>query len=116
MKYCMAATNPGISTKRCIEMIFLVAGLLSVSNVVYIALNPQVSGGAVSGSVVDGGRASIPKVQLTFINTTSGVARAVATDDTGFYTVPDLQPGTYEMTVAAEGFTTQLRTGIVVEL
>jgi len=36
----------------------------------------------------------------------------VTTDSAGFYTAPNLLPGTYEVRVTATGFSTQVRTGI----
>src|SRR5207302_180755 len=98
------------------HMIFLVAGLLAFSNLLCVSLNAQVSGGSLSGTVTDSSRAAIPNVQVTLINLATGVARTVATDDTGFYTAPDLLPGSYEMTAAAPGFTTQVRTGVTVHV
>src|SRR5437870_13862883 len=95
-------------------MIFRVAALLAFSNLLCVSFNAQVSGGSLSGTVTDSSQAAIPNVQVTLINMATGVARTVATDDTGFYTAPDLLPGSYEMTAAAPGFTTQVRTGITV--
>ncbi|PYS04500.1 MAG: hypothetical protein DMG12_10005 [Acidobacteria bacterium] len=97
-------------------MIFLVAALLAFSNLLCASFNAQFSGGSLSGTVTDSSQAAIPNVQVTLINVATGVARTVATDDTGFYTAPDLLPGSYEMTAAAPGFTTQVRTGITVNV
>ncbi len=97
-------------------MIFRVAALLAFSNLLCVSFNAQVSGGSLSGTVTDTSQAAIPNVQVTLINVATGVARTVATDDTGFYTAPDLLPGSYEMTAAATGFTTQVRTGITVNV
>ncbi len=90
-------------------MVFLVAGLLAFPSVLCVGLNAQVSGGVLSGTVMDGSQAAIPNVRVTLTNVATGVARAVATDATGSYTVPDLLPGSYDMTAAASGFTTQAR-------
>src|SRR5438876_2355148 len=98
------------------DMIFLVAALLAFSNLLCASFNAQFSGGSLSGTVTDSSQAAIPNVQVTLINVATGVARTVATDDTGFYTAPDLLPGSYEMTAAAPGFTTQVRTGITVNV
>jgi len=68
------------------DMIFLVASLLAFCNLLCVSLNAQVSGGSLSGTVTDTSQAAIPNVQVTFINLATGVARTVATDDTGFYT------------------------------
>ena len=97
-------------------MVFLAAGLLAFSSVLCPGLNAQVSGGIVSGTVLDAAEAAIPNVRITLTNVATGVARAVATDAEGLYILPDILPGTYEMTAAASGFTTQVRTGITVEL
>src|SRR2546425_7370923 len=97
-------------------MIRLVAGLLAFSNILCLSLNAQVSGGSLSGTLTDGLRAAIPNAQVTLTNVATGVARTVGTDVAGFYTAPDLLPGSYQMTIAALGFTTQIRTGIAVDV
>jgi hypothetical protein len=45
---------------------------------------------------------------------TTGDVRTVTTDTDGLYNIPALPPGTYEMTVSAAGFVTQVSTGITV--
>src|SRR3989454_6230896 len=97
-------------------MIRLVAGLLAFSNILCLSLNAQVSGGSLSGTLTDTARAAIPNAQVTITNVATGVARTVVTDVAGFYTAPDLLPGSYQMTAAAPGFTTQIRTGIAVDV
>ncbi len=98
-------------------MILLVVGLLAFSNILCVSLNAQVSSGSLSGTVTDtASQAPIPEAQVRLINMATGVARTVATDNAGFYTATDLLPGTYEMTVAAQAFTTQVRTGIAVNV
>ena len=101
---------------RRTDMIFIVAGLLAFSNLLGATLNAQVSGGALSGIVTDASQAAIPNAQVTLIDVATGVAGTVATDERGFYTAPDLLPGSYEMTIAAPGFTTQVRTGITLNV
>src|SRR5262245_49690275 len=66
--------------------------------------------------MVDPSQAAIPNVRLTLTNVATGVARIVTTDATGLYTIPDLLPGSYEMTASAVGFTTQVRTDITLDL
>jgi hypothetical protein len=100
----------------CRKLVFLVTGLLTFSNPLCIGLTGQISGGVLSGKVVDVSQAVIPNVRITLTNVGTGVARAVATDVTGLYILPDLLPGSYEMTATASGFGTQVRTDISVEL
>src|SRR2546426_11160369 len=97
-------------------MILLLAVLLAFSNSFCVSLNAQMSGGSLSGTVTDNARAAIPNAQVTVTNVATGVARTVVTDVAGFYTAPDLLPGSYQMTTAAPGFTTQIRTGIAVDV
>lgn len=72
----------------------------------------QVSGGDVSGSITGGSGAAMPHARVSLRDVATGIVRTVNTDARGFYTIPNLTPGTYEMTVSAQGFVTQIRTGI----
>ncbi|MCU1342893.1 MAG: Carboxypeptidase regulatory-like domain, partial [Candidatus Acidoferrum typicum] len=50
----------------------------------------------------------MPGVQVSIADVGSIATRTVTTDSDGFYNVPALPPGGYEMTVSAPGFVTQL--------
>jgi outer membrane receptor protein involved in Fe transport len=76
------------------------------------SLHAQVAGGTLSGSVTDPSGAVIPGAQLSIKNVATGVSRDTTTDKDGFYTVPNLLPGTYEVTASATGFSTEVRSGI----
>src|SRR5262245_7617158 len=102
--------------KHCAEMFFLVAAVLAFSNAFGLCLSAQVSGGIVSGAVMDASREAIPNVRVTLINVATRIVREVSTDATGLYRVPNVVPGTYEMTASAAGFTTQVRTDLTVNL
>src|SRR2546422_10919039 len=97
-------------------MIFLIAGLVAFCNLLSPSLSAQVSGGTLSGTVTDASRAAIPNVRVTLTNVATAVARVVVTDAAGFYTVPDVLPGSYEMSAASPGFATQVRTDITVNV
>ena len=56
----------------------------------------------------------MPRVHISLRNVATGIVTAVTTDSRGFYTIPSVAPGTYEMTVSSRGFVTQVRTGITV--
>jgi len=51
------------------------------------------------------------RLKIVITNVSTGVTRNVTTDSAGFYTAPNLLPGTYEVRVTATGFSTQVRTG-----
>jgi hypothetical protein len=94
--------------------VLLRASLLAFFTLLCIRTNAQVSGGALSGTVTIASGTGILNARVTLKNGATEVSRAIATDAAGFYTFPNLEPGTYEMTVEASGFTTQMRTNIVV--
>ncbi|HEV2176451.1 MAG TPA: TonB-dependent receptor [Terriglobia bacterium] len=83
-----------------------------------IALAPaargQGVGGVLSGAVRDSSGAPMPGVHLTVRNVSTGAARMVTTGSDGLYTAAGLPPGTYELTAAAPGFSTEVRSGITV--
>jgi hypothetical protein len=75
-------------------------------------LYPQVAGGTISGTVTDASGAVIPNTQISIRNVATGLARAVTADTAGFYTAPNLLPGSYEVTATAPGFATVVETGM----
>jgi hypothetical protein len=77
-----------------------------------IPSHAQVAGGTIAGTVSDPSGAIIPNARISVKNVATGVTRAVTIDGAGFYTAPNLLPGTYEITAAAGGFATEVRTGI----
>jgi hypothetical protein len=46
----------------------------------------------------------IPGAQVTLLNTATGVKRSVVTNASGYYTVPSVDVGVYDITVTARGF------------
>src|SRR6266851_6067173 len=76
------------------------------------AVNAQVAGGSITGTVRGESGAAMPGVHVSIVDATSNAARTVTTDTDGLYNAPDLPPGDYEMRVSAPGFVTQLLTTI----
>jgi hypothetical protein len=72
----------------------------------------QVSGATLSGTVVDPSGAAIVAAQLSITNRATGVNHATVTDSAGFYSVPNLLPGNYDVTVSATGFSTTKQSDI----
>ncbi len=64
----------------------------------------QVSGANLSGTITDPSGAAIAGAKVTITNKATSVTRDVTTDAAGFYSVPNLLPGPYEVTAAASGF------------
>ena len=76
----------------------------------------QVAGATLSGTVADPSGGVVPNAKISVRNTATNVTRDATTDNAGLYTVPNLLPGTYEITVSASGFATEVRTGIGLEV
>jgi len=86
--------------------------VLVLTTFLSIQAHAQVAGGTIAGTVSDPSGGIIPNAQITVKNVATGVTRAVSIDGAGFSIVPNLLPGTYEITAAAGGFATEVRTGI----
>ena len=64
----------------------------------------QVAGGTIQGVVSDTSGAAIAGAHATITELATGVVHSTATNSSGFYTVPDLQPSVYSVAVNATGF------------
>ena len=62
--------------------------------------------GAINGIITDASGAVIPKAKVTLTNTANGAERSDIANDTGTYVFPAVIPGSYNIVVTAEGFTT----------
>jgi len=97
----------------CRALFVLIARLLLL--VFFTApVNAQVSGGALSGTITNEVGAFLPNARISVNDLATGTTRVVTADTQGFYTVPNLPPGSYEMTVSGSGFVTQVWTAISV--
>jgi Carboxypeptidase regulatory-like domain/TonB dependent receptor-like, beta-barrel/TonB-dependent Receptor Plug Domain len=72
----------------------------------------QVVGATLSGTVSDPSGAAIPRAQISIRNTDTGVTTSITADSSGLYSAPNLLPGTYNVTVTAPGFATQIESNI----
>jgi hypothetical protein len=72
-------------------------------------LMAQTETGQITGTVLDPTGAVIPNAGVTAKNIATGATRSVTTTNAGVYAVPNLPPGTYEVTVDARGFAKQPR-------
>ena len=70
--------------------------------------------GAIGGTVSDTGGALLPAATVTVTSANTGVTRAVKTNASGEYLVPELEPGTYSAAFTADGFETYQENAIVV--
>src|SRR4051812_36277703 len=72
----------------------------------------QFDRGQISGTVKDAQGAVVPGATVTVTNTQTQIARNTVTDSSGFFTVPNLAPGRYDISAELEGFKKAVRTGV----
>ncbi|MGC1436803.1 MAG: TonB-dependent receptor [Terriglobales bacterium] len=70
--------------------------------------------GSISGLVTDSTGAVIPGATVVATDTQTGVKTTVTTDAKGFYSLPALPVGTYDLQVSQIGFKTYTETGLVI--
>ncbi len=66
------------------------------------------STGTILGRVSDASGASLPSATVIVVNTATGTAHTLKSNESGEYTVPELQPGPYRVTIQASGFGSQI--------
>ena len=66
----------------------------------------------ISGIVTDASGAAVPNAAVVAVGKETGVQRNAKSNSDGYYSLPLLPPGTYQITVKASGFQTVTREGI----
>jgi len=75
----------------------------------------QETTGALQGTVKDPSGAVIPGATVTATAPALIGAKVVVTDSAGYYRFANLPPGTYTITVKAQGFDSLKRTGLIIQ-
>ncbi|HEX4022162.1 MAG TPA: carboxypeptidase-like regulatory domain-containing protein [Acidobacteriaceae bacterium] len=88
------------------QLLLITAGILSA----------QTTGtGTINGTVSDTSGAIIPNAHITLLQTSTGLTRSVTTNEKGFYAVPALRAGEYQLRAEAPGFQTFEQDAITLE-
>jgi hypothetical protein len=72
----------------------------------------QFDRGTISGTIKDPGGLVVPGVTVTVTNLDTQQARTTVTDGGGFYTVPNLMPGPYDVSAELQGFKKTSRSNV----
>jgi hypothetical protein len=80
-----------------------------------VAAFAQTDRGTVTGTVTDSTGAVVPTAAITATNTETKAVYETTTTATGNYTLEQMFPAVYEMTVTAAGFTKYIQRGITVQ-
>src|ERR1700692_4040918 len=91
---------------------FLTLGVLGLRLLFSAPLRAQVTGATLSGTVTDASGGIVPQAQISIKNVATAVTTTSTSDAAGFYSAPNLLPGSYEMSASAPGFSTEVRSGV----
>jgi hypothetical protein len=83
-----------------------VIGALLICLTLSSAALAQVAGGNMSGTVSDPSGGAVQNAAVAILNPATGVSRSLTTNESGFYSAPNLVPGSYQVSITAAGFAT----------
>ncbi|HVU44904.1 MAG TPA: carboxypeptidase regulatory-like domain-containing protein [Terracidiphilus sp.] len=88
------------------KLLGLISGSLAAFYVLFLAQLAlgQAVNGTILGTVTDQTGAAVANATVTATLTSTGAAHTSATNGSGNYTFPDMQPGAYTITIDASGF------------
>ena len=96
--------------------LFCLIALLCCCLPVSVANAQSAATAQISGTVVDPQNAVVVGAKVTATNQNTGVGRTVTTTSTGYYVIPNLAPGTYDVKVEAKGFAVGAAKGVSLNL
>ena len=94
----------------CVRFVLSIAMLLTFF--LPSQVSAQVVGATISGTVTDSSGSKMPDVEIAITNVGTGIVTNTTTKGEGTFVVPNLQPGNYEISASAKGFSTLVRKGI----
>lgn len=106
----IAPLRPFIATATktlCVTFVLLLLCAYSIA---------QSTSGRVLGSVTDQTGAAVAGARIVITDIQRDISRNVVTDQSGAYVIPDLTPGSYKIRVEANGFKTEERPNIELEV
>jgi len=84
--------------------------------VVSLGLAQNAGSGDIRGTVTDPSGAVIPGARVTLVETDTGVAKQLTTNDAGIYDAVSVRTGTYKLTFSKQGFGDFARDGVTVDV
>jgi hypothetical protein len=97
--------------RSSVKTLFILIAVLLVSAPALLA---QIVGGTISGTVVNAQGTAVAGATVTLRNAATGTTRALKTGADGRFFAPSLPVGMYQVTVALDGYTTQVREGVAI--
>ncbi|HEY8562515.1 MAG TPA: carboxypeptidase regulatory-like domain-containing protein [Pyrinomonadaceae bacterium] len=98
------------------KIAFPAAALLFCVALLAASISAQQITATVTGTVTDQAGAVVPGATVTATSAETGLTKTATTNEDGQYTIPFLQPGSYNITVAKDGFAPVNRENIKLEV
>ena len=95
-----------------VKLVALAPCLLLLGQIVFA----QQGRGTIFGTVTDASGAVVPGATITITNTATNLDTTTITNDSGYYSVPNLQVGAYSVAAAKAGFKKRLQSGLTLEV
>src|SRR5258708_27647383 len=80
------------------------------------AVSAQTVSGTLAGHISDSTSAFIPNVAVSAKNAETDFVRQGVTNSEGYFSLPFLPVGTYELTVSLKGFQTSVKKDVTIDL
>lgn len=87
--------------------------LLACLHFIVCPASGQTTSGQITGTVTDPSGAVVPDAEITVTNEGTQITWQVSSSRGGVFTVPNLNVGTYRVSIAVAGFATYERTGLI---
>jgi len=104
------------SSLRFQKVAVLLLGAILVMAMRPECANAQVLYGTVAGTIKDPSGAIVPGAAVTITNKATGQRREVTASEAGIYSIPNVLPGVYDLTVTVAGFRQTTRTDVEVTI
>ncbi len=98
-------------SKQQVWVLFSALLVLSISGAA-----AQTTSATLAGTVMDETQAILPGVEITVTNVETNATRTAISGDTGQFRVSNLAPGEYELEAQLPGFSTSVRSGIILSV
>ncbi|MGH9862704.1 MAG: TonB-dependent receptor domain-containing protein [Candidatus Acidiferrales bacterium] len=102
--------------QRGLVRIVILALVVALALGATVSLWAQSISGVIAGVVNDPQGAALAAVSITVTNRATGRNYVASTDAQGYYRVPEITPGEYEVTAELGGFQTEKHTGVYVSV